>query len=172
MINVRLSFQRILISFTLALIIFSGCGVKPKEYNYESTLRLDATFDGAWEATLRAVEEKELSIAATDKDSGLIVTNWNTVNRIYEGDYVYSSYDNDGLCDCGKPSWEYTYRGKFMKLSIVIEKAGDKETSIKIDSSCQTSLHDGWTGAHKGTFGCKSTGVLETDLIELIQARL
>ena len=77
-----------------AAVVLAGCATAPKEFAFDPTVTIDASYDAVWAAVVEFFAIGSLPIDTIEKDSGLIVTSWMDAGK---GPHE----ENKDYCDCG-----------------------------------------------------------------------
>jgi hypothetical protein len=162
--------QKTILSITaLALIpIFHSCASKnfsePEVANsksYPNSRSYTSKMDPVWEATKDAMEERNLPISQTNRDKGMIVTDWATG----KSDRLFSGFGDSKI--------PYTIRFKF--LVQLAQTAGRTTVSIKSKEEYMTDVVTSGTNFNGSIYNwvpTTSSGFKESTLLEDINERL
>ena len=155
-----------IILFLIISLYFLGCATAPPLRQIQNSWQIDQPFDTVWQAAIEVLPEMQLTIAQTEKESGLITTN---PIDLPTGDRAY--------CDWGKLSWTQSQKGLRGKYTIYVKKIGDAQTELKMVSVYEILFDDSMDRAADRTDrtiykrACVSTGKMEADFYSKIQAR-
>jgi uncharacterized lipoprotein len=76
-------------------------------------------FDQAWDAVVRILAERGYEIQREDRGAGTIETEWRTLNPDYTASILVTQ-NEDRYSACGKPGFGQTFRGKQVRLTVVL----------------------------------------------------
>jgi len=148
------------------IVMLVACATAPPLRRIQNSWHLDRPFADVWQAAIEVLPEMQITIAKTEKDSGLI-----TSNPIDVPDEPKS------YCDCGRLSTMQYLRGLQGTYTVYVKKNEETTTELRMVVVYMLYFHD------KGTVditdqtthwkrGCVSTGKMEADFYSRVLARL
>lgn len=142
------------ISTLVGFLLLAGCVTAPKVHQFEKTWTLECDFNEAWAATVQLFAEKNWPIANLEKASGLISSDWVSVNL------------GDGMADCGSAGLAIAHQaqGKFN----VFLRDTSSGPSVTVNTSFRQLRSFDNTQWYQD---CTSTGVLEATVFLAIEER-
>jgi hypothetical protein len=155
-------------------LLLAACGQLPRPHVGHESRRLQADFDQAWVATIRVLTERGHQIVLADRAAGILEADWLSVNPEYAAS-VFLTQHEDGYASCGKPGLGEAFRGKQVKLEVVLSALRRHETAVTIHARFRTDRFSDplvWPGWLQGTVECKSRGRLEEEMAAQIQLQL
>jgi hypothetical protein len=161
-----------LATVSLGLVVACG-GVEPAREAPQEFRRLEADFDQAWEATIRALMERGYDIRTMDRSARTIETGWLTFNPDYAAG-VFVTQQEDRYSACGKPSLGQAFRAKQVRLVLTFQPMRRGETGLRTEAFFQTRRYTDtllWGNQPLGDLECNSRGRLEEELRVDIQIR-
>ena len=151
-------------SALLLLVAFAivGCtSTPPPEFDFEPVATIDGEFDAVWAAVIEYFVVGDLPIATIEKASGLIVTGW-----MDAGDRTGIKIIEDRrFCDCGEPAYLTIRKWTRGKFSIFVSKGASGALDVRV-----TCIYE--QRRSSAIVNCNSTGYLEGQLHEYIQAKV
>jgi len=145
------------------LIFLAGCATAPSPAPaVDDTSFFLGRYDKVWDATLKVLEKKSLSIKDINKETGEIVTrfaNYSVGPRAH--------HDLENIAE--KPDLRlglYTQVG--YSYTIRITPINDMSTQVKVTANIEAYDKNATQKWHK----CKSNNVLERELLDRIKASL
>ncbi|MCC7459797.1 MAG: outer membrane protein assembly factor BamC [Proteobacteria bacterium] len=129
--------------------------------SYPTTRAYASKLDPVWEATKDAMEERNLPISQTNRDKGMIVTDWATG----KSDRLFSGFGDSKI--------PYTIRFKF--LVQLVQTGGRTTVSIKSKEEYMTDVVTSGTNFNGSVYNwvpTSSSGFKESTLLEDIGERL
>ena len=162
--------QKTLYSLTILTFVslFASCASKnfrePEVVNsnsYPTSRAYASKMDAVWEATKDAMEERNLPISQTNRDKGMIVTDWATG----KSDRLFSGFGDSKI--------PYTIRFKF--LVQLVQSGGRTNVSIKSKEEYMTDVVTSGTNFNGSVYNwipTTSSGFKESTLLEDINERL
>jgi NlpB/DapX lipoprotein len=147
----------------LCLSVLGGCGGKaPRQYPVPESRRLDTDLDHAREATARVLADRGYTIQRNDPATGVIETDWLTVNPDYSAN-LFLTENEDRYSDCGKPGLWKTDHGKQARLAVSVSAAGRGQTELQVRAAFRTERTV--VLLQIATLpGCRSRGRLEEEI--------
>jgi len=149
------------------IVMLVACATAPPLRRIQNSWHLDRPFADVWQAAIEVLPEMQITIAKTEKDSGLI-----TSNPI---DMPESGAKSD--CDCRRLSITQYRRGLQSTFTVCVKKIGETTTELRMVAVYVLFFHD--TGAVDITDqttlwkrGCVSTGKMEADFYSRVLTRL
>jgi len=135
----------------------SGIMPQPPQVNpdLQDTFTINADFNKTWTAIIETFAELNFPILNMDKASGLIATDWMTVDA--------SHYE------CGSPGLTTAERGYHGKFNVFLKKTADGLSEIRVNCLYEMIIYY-TNGLRK--YPCVSTGKLESDMFELIKSKV
>jgi uncharacterized lipoprotein len=154
----------------MCLSVLSGCGGRhPRSYQVPESRRLEADLGSAWEAAYRILAERGYDIRDVDRATGVIETDWLTVNSDYSAN-VFLTQNEDRYSDCGKPGLGKTYRGKQARLTVSLSAIGPNQTEILVHAAFRTERKNIFSSSPTA-LECQSRGRLEEEFLVETQVR-
>ena len=133
-----------------------SCYAAPKPETFEKSRISSRSFDDVWRAAIAVVTEEEWPIQVIEKESGIITT-----------DFVIMGGNVHEDIDCGKSMYGTEIRliadRVRCKLSIHITRVGES-TQLRLNTHIE-AYYEGWQN-------CNSTGAIEAQIFEMIDAEL
>ena len=145
------------------LMLFMGCATPPPPAPMvDDTSFFLGRFDKVWDATLKVLEKKSLTIKDVDKEKGEIVTRFANYSV---GAHAHQDLENIAE----KPELRlglYTQVG--YSLTIKLTPVNDMSTQVKVTANIEA--YD--TNVTRKWQKCVSKGVIEREILEQIRASL
>jgi len=141
------------------LSVFLYCHPPPPSPRIiQNSFPIDRPLDDVWIALIETFVDMNMPIDNTEKDSGLITTDW--IN--------FKGQTNEEYCDCGSPGIgiEVNRQGK---INIFVKKITQNSCEIKV--SCLFQQKREFADSTTHTRSCISTGNLESEIFELIVSK-
>lgn len=155
-------------------LLLAACGQLPQPHVGHESRRLEADFNQAWDADIRVLTERGHQIVLADRAAGIVKADWLSVNPEYAAS-VFVTQHEDGYASCGKPGLGEAFRGKQVKLGLVLSALRRHETDVTIQARFRTDRFRDplvWPGRLQGTVECQSRGRLEEEMAVQIQLQL
>jgi hypothetical protein len=154
----------------LCLSAVGGCGGRtPRSYRVPESRRLEADLGSAWEAAYRILADRGYDIRVSDRPTGVIETDWLTVNPDYSAS-VFLTQNEDRYSDCGKPGLGKSDRGKQARLMVSLSAVGPGQTEVLVRAAFRTERQGIFSGS-PAVPECRSRGRLEEEILVETQAR-
>jgi len=165
-----MNLHRTIISLTIISLISGLTACASKNFrepevassgSYSTSRTYIGGMEKVWEATKEAMEERNLPISQTNRDKGMIVTDWATG----KSDRLFSGY--------GESKIPYTIRFKFL---VQLAQSGNKtQVSVKSKEEYMTDIvtsGSNFNGSVYNWIPTTSSGFKESTLLEDIADRL
>ena len=143
----------------LLLVLVVGCATAPIRQDIQKIFEFDAGYDDVWAAIIDTFGMMQLPIDNVEKDSGLITTDW------------LSFEVDDGYADCGKGGFGRAVRDLVGRFNVVARDANGT-VSVTVNTLYEANRVDVLNPEISSEVRCYSTGVLEADLVELVEERI
>lgn len=149
--------------WSIVLVVFVSCApAPPKMYTFDKSTVAKKNYDEVWGKTIKFLSDKNVSIKAIDKNTGII-----------SGEYEYTfDYDKVDECDCGYISRLHGNFDTKSPVNITITKVDDNNTKIVINFKPKLSKDyfdvspNSNAAPVKSNTNCNSTGNFEKQLID------
>lgn len=125
----------------------------PGRHSVNSTATIPASYDATWNALIDLFAERNWAIQNLDRSSGLITTDWMTIDEKY--------------ADCGG-SGLATVQGTGVRFNVRVKNDDSRSSDVSVNATFrQTRSFDGRTGV----VDCVSNGTVEAFVHRAVDAR-
>jgi hypothetical protein len=165
--------RRIAAAVLCAGALIACGGVPPQGRPPQEARRLGADFDRIWDAALRILAERGYEIAQSDRTSGTIETAWFPINPDYSAS-VLVTRNEDRYSACGKPDVGQSFRGKQVRLTILLSPARRGATDLTVRAEFRTEARSGLSLLSErpgDEHACRSRGRIEDEIAVETQVR-
>jgi hypothetical protein len=166
--------MRRLAAGVLCMGVLVGCGrTPPGSHPPHEARRLSADFDRVRDTVVRILAERGYEIRPDDRGAGTIETEWRTINPGYTASILVTQ-NEDRYSACGKPGFGQTFRGKQVRLTVVLAPVRRGATDLAVHADFRTDGHSGLSlssDAPGDEVVCRSRGRLEDEIAIETQVR-
>ena len=166
--------MRRLAAGVLCMGVLVGCGgMPPGSRPPQEARRLGVDFDQAWDAVVRILAERGYEIRQDDRGAGTIETEWRTLNPDYTASILVTQ-NEDRYSACGKPGFGQTFRGKQVRLTVVLAPVRRGVTDLAVHADFRTDGRSSLSlssDASGDEVACRSRGRLEDEIAIETQVR-
>jgi hypothetical protein len=158
----------------LCMGVLVGCGgMPPQSRPPQEARRLGADFDQTWDAVTRILAERGYGIRLSDQATGKIETEWLTISPDYTAS-VFVTQNEDRYSVCGKPGFWQSFRGKQVRLTVMVSPVQHGVTELTVQADFRTKARSGLSFSSEGAGDeviCRSRGRLEDEVAIETQVR-
>lgn len=148
-------------SLIVASMLAAGCATAPTPREFDRMALIEgAPFDATWDRVIDVFGERVWPIDNVERASGLITTDWMIVS---EGPELYM--------DCGRAGMLRTHRDHEVRLNVLVREA-ERGAEVTVNAAMRATAWDDVDGHPIEIVNCVSTGVLEREIHEDINARV
>ena len=166
--------MRRLAAGVLCMGVLVGCGgTPPGSRPPQEARRLGVDFDQAWDAVVRILAERGYEIRQEDREAGTIETEWRTINPDYTASILVTQ-NEERYSACGKPGFGQTFRGKQVRLTVVLAPVRRGVTDLAVQADFRTDGRSSLSlssDASGDEVACRSRGRLEDEIAIETQVR-
>jgi uncharacterized lipoprotein len=130
-------------------------------------------FDQAWDAVVRVLAERGYETRQEDRGARTIETEWRTINPDYTAGILVTQ-NEDRYSVCGKPGLGQTFRGKQVRLTVVLAPVRRGATDLAVHADFRTDRRSSLSlssNASGDEVACLSRGRLEDEIAIETQVR-
>ncbi|MEI8190365.1 MAG: outer membrane protein assembly factor BamC [candidate division NC10 bacterium] len=135
--------------------------------------RLGADCDQAWDTVVRILAERGYEIRQDDREAGTIETEWRTINPDYTASILVTQ-NEDRYSACGQPGFGQTFRGKQVRLTVMLSPVRRGVTDLTVQADFRTDRRSSLSlssDASGDEVACHSRGRLEDEIAIETQVR-
>lgn len=167
--------MRRLAAAALCMGAMVGCGGAPAPQSRppQEARRLGTDFDQTWDAVIRMLAERGYEIRRSDRETGTIETEWVAINPDYHASILVTR-NEDRYSACGKPGIGRTFRGKQVRLSLMLSPVRRGVTDLTVQADFRTEARSPLSfpsEAPGDDVACVSRGRLEDEIAIETQVR-
>ena len=163
----------------LLAVLGAGCASGPEFFpeigqaapeTFAKTTLFEASFDSVWSALVATLSDRDFPFELVERESGLITTEW-----VHTGEY--STRKNwstppeeiavNRYVSCSVKDKHDIPHGTQCKLRVVV---ADKDSKVAVTLHVRFQAWRGAVTREVGWDDCNSTGVLEVEIVEAVQA--
>jgi hypothetical protein len=167
--------MRRLAAAALCMGAMVGCGgaQPPQSRPPQEARRLGTDFDQTWDAVIKMLAQRGYEIRRSDRANGTIETGWFTLNPDYSASILVTQ-NEDRYSVCEKPGIGQTFRGKQVRLTLVLSpvRRGVTDLTVRADFRTEGRSHISFSSETPGDeVACRSRGRLEDEIAIETQVR-
>lgn len=138
-------------------LALASCASAPVARQIQNSFPVDKPFDAAWTAVIETFAELNLPILNMEKASGLITTDWISLN-------------DPQMSDCGKVGALNTEHGRRVRFNVFVKKTSEVASEMKVNAMFE-GLVKYYGSEGISTISCVSTGKFERQIYDLVTAK-
>lgn len=152
-----------------------GCGGAPSPQSRppQEIRHVGTDFDQTWDAAIRTLAERGYQIRRSDREAGTIETEWFAINPDYTASILVTQ-NEDRYGACGRPGLGRTFRGKQVRLTLMLSSVRRDTTDLTVLADFRTEGRSNFSISSEAPGDevvCQSRGRLEDEIAIETQVR-